>query len=52
MYMKSKKKLEHNNTAWDLALARQRSRTKAMRCLCGQRIDQCSEAYTHITQGY
>jgi len=50
--MKSKKKLEHSNSAWDSALARMRVRTKSSRCLCGQRIDKCNEAYAHITQGY
>ena len=52
MDMKSKKKLEHKNSVWDLALARQRSRTESQNCLCGKIIDNCNEAYSHITQGY
>lgn len=50
MYMKLKKKLKLHSTAWDNAL--QYSLIRNKKCLCGKILHECSDAYSHMTQGY
>ena len=49
MYMKSKKKLKIYDSVWDKALKSFQTRKK---CICGQLLDDCDEAYSHMTRGY
>jgi hypothetical protein len=50
MYMKLKKKLNSANTSWDIAL--QHSLKSRKRCVCGELLRECEDAYSHTTQGY
>ena len=50
MYMKLKKKLKSQNTAWDNALQFHLQTRK--KCLCGKFLQECNDAYSHMTQGY